>query len=331
MLTIGYVRVSTEDQVEHSPDAQRDRCKQYAKANELGPIQFLSDEGWSGKNLERPAMRELIKLIEADAVAHLVIWRLDRLTRDSGDQSRLIRLCEEHCVSIYSVSEGPVRIDTASGRMQAGIHGVFAQYYREHVVENVRLGQDQAARAGRWQNHAPTGYDLVNGFLQKNEQALIVRRIFKLRAQGMSYSEIERATGVKYSTVRHVCLNRAYLGEVLHRGEWYPGVHEPLVTAEEFAAAQKAHIPGRRRSKDLLSGKVRCGLCGKVLCVERNSRGTTIYRCKHRGKGCEIPGRSAPGQPSSGPASAGAGSAGPSSPARPMARRSLRGIGCPSR
>ena len=295
MLTIGYVRVSTEDQVDHSPEAQRIRCGQYAKIHDLGPVQYLSDEGFSGKNLDRPAMQELLALIETGEVAHLVVWRLDRLTRDTGDQSRLIRLCEKYCVAIHSVNEGPVRVDTASGRMQAGIHGVFAQYYREHVVENVRMGQDQAARKGRWQNHAPTGYDLVNGYLQPNEHAHLVRRIFQLRADGMSYNGIERATGIKYSTARHICLNRAYLGEVTHRGETFAGLHEQLVTTEQFEAAQRAHIPGRRRGKDLLSGKVRCGHCGKVLCVEFNEKGTAIYRCKHRGKGCEMPGRSAPG------------------------------------
>lgn len=295
MLTIGYVRVSTEDQVDRSPEAQRIRCGQYAKTHDLGPIQYLSDEGFSGRNLERPAMQELLALIETGEVAHLVVWRLDRLTRDTGDQSRLIRLCEKYCVSIHSVNEGPVRVDTASGRMQAGIHGVFAQYYREHVVENVRMGQDQAARNGRWQNHAPTGYDLVNGYLQPNEQAYLVRRIFQLRADGLSYSVLERATGIKYSTARHICLNRAYLGEVTHRGETFDGLHEQLVSIEQFDAAQRVHIPGRRRGKDLLSGKVRCGHCGKVLCVEFNEKGTAVYRCKHRGKGCEMPGRSAPG------------------------------------
>ena len=109
VLTIGYVRVSTEDQIEHSPEAQRKRLAQYAKEREFGPVQFLSDEGFSGKNLDRPAMRELLGLIEADQVAYLIVWRLDRLTRDSGDQSRLIRLCERHCVSIHSVNEGQVR------------------------------------------------------------------------------------------------------------------------------------------------------------------------------------------------------------------------------
>lgn len=264
MLTTGQLRVSTEDQIEHSPEAQRQRCGQYAKVHDLGPIQFLSDEGFSGKNLDRPAMQQLIGLIESGEVASLIVWRLDRLSRDVADQSRLIRMCEKFCVVLHSVNEGIVRVDTASGRMQAGIHGVFAQYYREQVVENVRMGQDQAASKGRWQNHPPSGYDLVNGELRPNTDAIIVKRIFRLRAGGKSYSEIERATGVKYSTVPQICLNPAY-------------------------------PTGRRIGKDLLAGKVRCGLCRKVICAERNAKGAVIYRCKHRGKGCDLSGRSAPG------------------------------------
>lgn len=73
-----------------------------------------------------------------------------------------------------------------------------------------------------------------------------------------------------------------------------PALHEPLVTEAQFDAAQRAHTPGQRRSKDLLSGRVRCGLCDRVVGVEYND-GQAIYRCKHRGKGCDVPGRSAKG------------------------------------
>ena len=55
-------------------------------------------------------------------MASVVVWRLDRLTRDSGDLSQLTRLFETHCVSAHSVNEGVVQVDTAAGRMQAGMH-----------------------------------------------------------------------------------------------------------------------------------------------------------------------------------------------------------------
>ena len=295
MQTIAYVRVSTDDQVEHSPEAQRRRCAEYAALNDLGPVRFLSDEGHSGKNLERPAMQELIALVEADQVSHLIVWRQDRLSRDSGDTSRLLRLFDEHCVTVRSLNEGALEAGTSSGRFTAGIHGLVAQLEREKTIENIHLGNEQAVRAGYWINRPPTGYDLVDRVLVANDDAPLIQRAFKLRAAGHSYAEIERATGLKYSTVRHAIENRVYLGLTRLREDWFPGKHDPLITKAEFDAAQRGHIPGRRRGKDLLSGRVRCGECGRLTGIDTNGRGNPIYRCKHRGKGCAIPGRSAAG------------------------------------
>lgn len=68
-----------------------------------------------------------------------------------------------------------------------------------------------------------------------------------------------------------------------------------LVSQATFDAAQRGNSTGRRIGRDLLSGRVRCGRCGKSIAIEYNDKGTAIYRCKHRGKGCDVPGRSAPG------------------------------------
>nr|WP_291823051.1 recombinase family protein [Candidatus Microthrix sp.] len=118
--------MSTDDQVEQSPDAQRRRCAEYAAQKNLGPVKFLSDEGQSGKDLERPAMQELVGLIEADQVTNLIVWRMDRLSRDSGDTSRLLRLFEQHCVNVHSLNEGDLETGSASGRFTAGLHGLLA-------------------------------------------------------------------------------------------------------------------------------------------------------------------------------------------------------------
>ncbi|MGB4105530.1 MAG: recombinase family protein, partial [Candidatus Microthrix parvicella] len=203
MLTIAYVRVSTDDQVEHSPDAQRRRCAEYAAQKNLGPVKFLSDEGQSGKDLERPAMQELVGLIEADQVTNLIVWRMDRLSRDSGDTSRLLRLFEQHCVNVHSLNEGDLETGSASGRFTAGLHGLLAQLEREKIIENIHLGNEQAVRTGYWINRAPTGYNAVDRVLVPNDDAHLIRRAFKLRAGGQSYPQIEQGTGLKYSTVRH--------------------------------------------------------------------------------------------------------------------------------
>ena len=223
--TLAYVRVSTEDQVEFSPDAQAKRCRDLARLRDLGPITVLKDEGWSGKNLDRPGMRELLALVESGDVGHLLIWRWDRLSRDQGDFSRLVKLFQHHGVTVHSVNEGDLDLASASGKMQIGVTGVFAQYYRDQIVENTRMGQRQAAERGRWQNHPPTGYDMVNGFLVPNEDTPLVQRIFTLRAEGASYQTIADEVGIKYSTVRHICHSRAYLGETLYSGEWFAVIH----------------------------------------------------------------------------------------------------------
>ncbi|MGP0029761.1 MAG: recombinase family protein, partial [Acidimicrobiales bacterium] len=289
------MRVSTEDQVDFSPEAQAKRCREFARLRDLGPVRVLADEGWSGKNLDRPAMRELLGLVESGQVSDLVIWRWDRLSRDQGDFATLVKAFDAHAVKVHSVNEGDMETGTASGKMQIGIHGVFAQYYRDQIVENVTMGNRQAVEQGRWLNRAPTGYDMVDGFLVPNEMAPLVRRCFALRTGGASFAVIARELGMGYSTVRHILENRVYLGEVRLRDDWFPGVHEPLVTLADFDASRRGHIPGRRRSKDLLSGIVRCGICLRVAGIEYNERNQGLYRCKHRGEGCAQPGRSANG------------------------------------
>jgi site-specific DNA recombinase len=295
MLTIAYARVSTEHQTDHSPEAQRRRAIAYAKARDIGPVRTISDEGLSGKNLDRPGIQELIELVEADQVAHIIVWRIDRLSRSTADISRLLDLFDKHSVGFHSMSEGAVEVASASGRMQAGIQGVLAQFQREQIVENILMGNDQAIHDGYWLNRPPTGYDTKDKVLMANDDAHLVRLAFKGRAAGKSYPALARETGLNYSTVRHMLENRVYLGFTRRRDEWFPGRHDALVTQDEFDAAQRAHVPGRRRGSDLLSGRVRCGECGKITAIDTNGRNQPIYRCRHRGNGCNIPGRSAAG------------------------------------
>ncbi len=116
--------------------------------------------------------------------------------------------------------------------------------------------------------------------------------MFEIRGQGVSQTEVSEATGIKHSTVVAVLKNRAYIGEMRHKDEWLPGNHEPLVTVEQFEAAHRGRVPGRKRGKDLMSGRVVCGVCVRRMSIESNGQGQSHYRCKHRGKGCKLPARS---------------------------------------
>ena len=296
MLTVGYGRVSTEEQAAEgfSIDGQAEKLRTYARLHDLGPLTFIEDPGLSGKDLNRPGLQEILMLAREGRVANIVLWRLDRLLRNLGD---LILLAEEFLslgVGLHSVTEN-LDLSTASGRMYFNIIGTFAQFYREQLSENVRMGMSQAAREGRWTNRPKTGYDLVNGELVPNRDAPIVRRIFELRAKGMSHREVSERTAVNHSTILGILKSRIYLGEVLHEGNWIPGRHEPVITLEEFEAAHRGFRKGKRRGKDTVSGHVRCGQCSRAMSIDQNGQGHTMYKCAHRGNGCAQTRRSSKG------------------------------------
>ena len=150
-------------------------------------------------------------------------------------------------------------------------------------------------KAGYWLNTPPIGYDLVDNVLVANDDAHLVRRAFVARASGASLPDVARISGLKYSTARHLLANRVYLGEVRIKDEWYPGKHEPLVTPAEFEAASSG--PCSRPSSRFRS-PYRPSPLRHVRQAHRHRhqrRGQPIYRCRHRGEGCRIPGRSAAG------------------------------------
>jgi len=292
MLTVAYCRVSTEEQATEgfSIAGQADKLRVYAELHDLGEVTVIADPGLSGKNLERPGLQQLLHMVEEGHVANVLTWRLDRLSRNLGDLIMLADRFGQAGVALHSFTE-KIDLSSATGRMFYNILGSFAQFYREQLAENVRMGMQQAVRQGKWVNHPKTGYDLIDGELVPNAKAPVVRRIFTLRAEGRSQGYIGKDTGINYSTVLSILDSRIYLGEVQMNGEWFPGRHEPIITPELFAAAHRGRVRGRARGTDLLSGRVRCGLCHRLMALDQNGEGRKLYRCHHRGQGCAQPRR----------------------------------------
>lgn len=87
MLTVAYCRVSTEEQAAEgfSIDGQAEKLRAYAELHDLGAATVVADPGWSGKNLERPGLQQLLAMVEAGHVRNVLTWRLDRLSRNLGD------------------------------------------------------------------------------------------------------------------------------------------------------------------------------------------------------------------------------------------------------
>ncbi len=293
MLTVAYCRVSTDEQAAEgfSIEGQAEKLRAYATLHEFGDVLVISDPGLSGKDLRRPGLQRVLSMVDDGHVANVLTWRLDRLSRNLGDLILLADRFGQADVAMHSFTE-KLDLSSATGRMFYNVLGSFAQFYREQLSENVRMGMAQAMSQGRWCNRPPTGYDLLDGLLVPNGDAATVRRVFQLRAEGASQTAVSLATGVNYSTVRAILFNRAYVGEIRHRGEWLPGIHEPIVTSERFDAAHQGRVPGRKRGRDLMSGRVVCGLCQRRMSISTNGRGQSHYLCKHRGTGCKQPARS---------------------------------------
>jgi site-specific DNA recombinase len=154
MLTVGYVRVSTEEQAADgfSIEGQADKLRSYAALHDLGPLTLVADPGCSGKDMERPGLQRLLTMIEQGHVVHVLGWRLDRLSRDLDDLIMLADRCQQAGVNLHSFME-KLDLSSATGRMFFNILGSFAQFYREQLGENVRLGW--SARCGR--AGGPTG------------------------------------------------------------------------------------------------------------------------------------------------------------------------------
>jgi site-specific DNA recombinase len=296
VLTLAYCRVSTEEQAEEgwSIEGQTDKLRAYANLHDLGEITVVSDPGLSGKNMLRPGLQQLLAAVEAGHVSHVVVWKLDRLSRNLRDLMELRDRFEKHGVTLHSVCES-LDLSTPSGRWFFSMMGGQAEYFREALAENVRMGNARAHKEGRHLNRPKFGYDLVDKFLVSNSDAPIVREVFRLRREGVSLIGIEDATGVKASTVKTIIESRVYLGEIKFKKEWLPGVHESIITESEWQAAQRAHTKGGRRSKDPLSGRVVCGLCGRKMSVMQNGQRSVSYRCWHRGKGCRLASKSTRG------------------------------------
>jgi len=278
-----YTRVSTLEQAQegYSIGAQEKRLRAYAEARGYEVIKVYSDPAYSGANMDRPALQKMLEQVEQGVVDAVLVYKLDRLSRSQKDTLYMIEeVFIKHEVAFVSMSES---FDTSTpfGRAMVGILSVFAQLEREQIKERFMLGKQARAEAGLWhagggKERDATGYDYVpgEGLVVNEYEAACVRFIIENYLQGNGVAKIHKAVMEKFpgvlsseTTVRNVITNPLYTGKVSYRGEYYEGVHEPLITEEEFKTAQellKKRATNSRpfHSHYLLTGVIRCGECG---------------------------------------------------------------------
>src|SRR5580698_5850792 len=201
-----YTRKSTEeglDQDFNSLHAQREAAEAYIMSQKhlgwtLVPTHY-DDGGFTGANLERPALKQLLEDIDARRVDVIVVYKVDRLSRSLLDFARLVDRFDQHSVSFVSVTQ-QFNTTASLGRLTLNILLSFAQFEREIIGERTRDKMSAARRKGKWVGGMPVlGYDVDprGGRLVVNaEEAGRVREIFRLYAKNPSFpaiiAELER-------------------------------------------------------------------------------------------------------------------------------------------
>ena len=203
---VGYVRVSTEEQAREglSLEAQEARIRAYCEAKGWKLVRIYRDEGFSGKDLNRPALQELLRDLKADGIQAVVVAKLDRLTRSVKDLGYLIDELFDG-IALASVEES-LDTTTAGGRFVLHILGAVAQWERETVSERTRNTLRYKRERGEWVGRIPYGFKIgPDGRLVEDpEEMKNIQRMKRLRRRGWSYREIAERFGVGIATVHYL-------------------------------------------------------------------------------------------------------------------------------
>ncbi len=253
-----YCRVSTDERLDqefNSIDAQKEAGHAYIasqRAEGWIPVtDDYDDPGFSGGNTDRPALKRLLADIERGLIDIVIVYKIDRLTRSLADFAKMVELFDQRDVSFSAVTQ-QINSATSMGRLMLNVLLSFAQFEREVTGERIRDKIAAAKRKGMWMGGVPSiGYDVVNRQLLINEaEAAVVRRIFEemltigsptqiaanLTAEGITTKawttqegQTRSGTRIDKKYLHKLLRNRIYLGELSHKGNWYPGAHPPII------------------------------------------------------------------------------------------------------
>lgn len=309
-LRIGaaYIRVSTDDQLEYSPESQLEKIQAYAKANGIiipPEYIFMEEEGRSGRSTKkRTEFNRMIGTakLKPKPFDVVLLWKFSRFAR-SREDSILYKsmLRRDLGIEVVSVSE-PIGEDKMSILIEAMIEAMD-EYYSINLAEEVRRGMTQRAKAGRPNTYAPIGYRMQDGaYVPDPDTAPIVRKIYADFVGGRGLLQISHeltTLGVRSRFgnpidnrgIKYILRNPVYIGKV----RWTPtgrtrrvwnnpdtitmdGGHEPLISRELYDQAQamlddRERRHGRYAREDgkpfALKGLVRCSCCGATLTRQR--------------------------------------------------------------
>jgi len=276
-----YTRKSSEeglDQSFNSLHAQREACEAYVKsqANEgwMALPTLYDDGGFSGGNLDRPAMQALLRDVEAGRIDTVVVYKIDRLTRALADFAKIVEIFDARGVSFVSVTQA-FNTTTSMGRLTLNVLLSFAQFEREVTGERIRDKIAASKRKGMWMGGSPPlGYDppidpITRALVVNPDEAERVRLIYASYLKLGSVSALEaylaregvrskawtsrsgRSVGgcrINRGALFHLLKNRTYIGEIVHGDASYPAPHPPIIDRAIFDEVQ-VHLAEQRQSR----------------------------------------------------------------------------------
>ncbi len=309
-----YTRKSTDEGLEqsfNSLDAQREACAAYvmSQAHEGWELssEHYDDGGWSGGNMERPALKQLLADITAGKVDVIVVYKVDRLTRSLADFARIVEELDRAGASFVSVTQA-FNTTTSMGRLTLNVLLSFAQFEREVTSERIRDKVAASKRKGMWMGGpVPIGYRLENRRLViEPAEAEIVRLVFKrylalrsigalvedlsgrgVRTKMRTYKDGRQVGGIHFTKgmLGHFLKNPIYLGKVPHRGELHDGQHDAIIDVKLWDAVHalsKANGSDRRLGRKLKAPSLLTGLLrdpdGRPMTPVHTTRQDRRYR-----------------------------------------------------
>lgn len=309
-----YVRKSSEEGLDmsyNSLEAQSDACAAYIASQRHEGWAKLSkvyeDGGYSGGNMDRPGLKDLMADVEAAKIDIIVVYKIDRLTRSLTDFAKLNEVLDRNEVSFVAVTQ-QFNTSTSMGRLTLNVLLSFAQFEREVSGERIRDKVAASKRKGMWMGGpVPLGYAVDDRKLvilpaeAKIVQAMFARYL-ELHSVHLLQSELEeqgvrtRARALKGGQISGGCLlgrgaiyhmlkNPLYVGKIRYKDELHTGQHEAIVDQKTFDGVQELlaqYAPGeaarsKRPTGALLQGILFDANGERLLPTHANKRGVRYH------------------------------------------------------
>lgn len=289
-----YTRVSTMEQANegYSIDEQEKKLKSFCKINDWNKYEVFTDAGASGSTTKRPALIDMMnRLSEFDLV---LVYKLDRLTRNVRDLLDMLDTFEQHNVSFRSATE-VYDTSSAMGRLFVTLVGAMAEWERSTISERTEMGKLSAVNQGVHVSKVPFYYDKIDGKLYPNDKAEIVRYMVKRVLEGASTltiadelnaSKFENPSGSKWLaiTVRRILKNPHTRGHSEFKDIFISNTHEPIISEDEYGVIvdklkERTHHSTNKHAS-IFRGKLKCHVCGHHLTLMVNQKKTKTQGVK---------------------------------------------------